>query len=106
MQVIQTQKAKLGENHPHTLRSMCHLQVMYYDESQLEKAENLETQILEGCKAKLARDEDHLDTLSVLHDLASAYHHRERVKEAEKLFLQVNRGHLLLDTYRVLTYCI
>ncbi|KAJ5935998.1 hypothetical protein N7454_005296 [Penicillium verhagenii] len=68
VQVMETYKSKLGEDHPDTLISMGNLASTYRHQGRWEEAEQLEVQVIETHKIKLG--EDHPDTLSSMNNLA------------------------------------
>jgi serine/threonine protein kinase len=68
---LDTRKAKLGPDHPDTLKSMNNLATAYQDSGQLAKAVTLHEDTLKKRKAKLGPD--HPDTLSSMNNLADAY---------------------------------
>ncbi|KAJ6114394.1 hypothetical protein N7486_000172 [Penicillium sp. IBT 16267x] len=92
LQVIETCKSKLGEDHPDTLSSMANLAMAnlastYWNQGRWDEAEQLFVQVIETRKAKLG--EDHPDTLSSIANLASTYWNQGRWEEAEQLEVQV-----------------
>ncbi|CAI7577509.1 unnamed protein product [Penicillium glandicola] len=87
VQVMEMNKAKLGEHHPYTLRTMANLARTYSDQGRWEEAEQLELQVMENMKAQFG--EDHLDTLSSAANLAATYADQGRFEEAEQLEVQV-----------------
>ncbi|CAG8063314.1 unnamed protein product [Penicillium nalgiovense] len=87
VQVMESRKTKLGEDHPDTLTSMANLAVTYRNQGRWEEAEQLEVQVMETRKTKLG--EDHPDTLTSLANLAVTYRNQGRWEEAEQLFVQV-----------------
>ncbi|KAJ6109868.1 hypothetical protein N7486_002103 [Penicillium sp. IBT 16267x] len=68
VQVMETRKTKLGEDHPDTLTSMANLASTYRKQGRWEKAERLFVQGMETSKTKLG--EDHPDTLTSMAYLA------------------------------------
>ncbi|KAJ9492707.1 hypothetical protein VN97_g479 [Penicillium thymicola] len=87
MQVMETRKTKLGEDHPDTLTSISNLALTFWNQGRLEEAELLGVQVMETRKAKLG--EDHPDTLTSISNLALTFYDQGRWKEAELLQVQV-----------------
>jgi tetratricopeptide (TPR) repeat protein len=87
VQVVETRKRVLGEEHPDTLTSIANLASTYRNQGRWKEAEELEVQVMETRKRVLG--EEHLDTLSSMANLASTYKNQGRWKEAEELFVQV-----------------
>ncbi|OOQ91280.1 putative tpr domain protein [Penicillium brasilianum] len=87
VQVMESRKSKLGEDHPDTLTSMHNLALTYQDQGRWEEAEQLQVQVMETRKTKLG--EDHPSTLTSMHNLASTYRQQGRWKEAEQFFVRV-----------------
>ncbi|CAK7228781.1 hypothetical protein SEUCBS140593_007027 [Sporothrix eucalyptigena] len=87
VQVMETQKIKLGADHPDTLTSMGNLALTYESQGRWEEAEKLFVQVMETQKIKLGAD--HPDTLTSMGNLALTYESQGRWEEAEKLFIQV-----------------
>ncbi|KAJ5503479.1 hypothetical protein N7463_006353 [Penicillium fimorum] len=87
VQVVETSKTKLGEDHPDTLSSMANLALTYKNQGRWDEAEQLQIQVMETRKTKLG--EDHPDTLSSMANLASTFWNQGRWDEAEKLQIQV-----------------
>jgi tetratricopeptide (TPR) repeat protein len=87
VQVMETRKRVLGEEHPDTLRSMGNLASTYQNQGRWKEAEELEVQVMETTKRVLG--EEHPDTLLSMGNLASTYWNQGRWKEAEELFVQV-----------------
>ncbi|KAM3470257.1 hypothetical protein MY5147_006524, partial [Beauveria neobassiana] len=83
----ETNKMKLGADHPSTLTSMANLASTYRNQGRWEEAEGLEVQVIETSKTKLGAD--HPDTLASMANLASTYRNQGRWEEAERLFVQV-----------------
>ncbi|KAJ5731809.1 uncharacterized protein N7483_006317 [Penicillium malachiteum] len=99
VQVMETCKTKLGEDHLSTLTSMANLASTYRNQGQWEEAEQLEVQVMETYKIKLGEDrpseqlqvqvmktrktklgEDHSSTLTSMVNLASTYRNQGRTK--------------------------
>ena len=87
VQVIETRKAKLDEDHPDTLNSMRNLAATYINQGRWEEAEQLGVQVMETCKIKLG--EDHPDTLNSIGNLAATFWNQGRWEQAEQLLVQV-----------------
>jgi tetratricopeptide (TPR) repeat protein len=87
VQVMQTTKRVLGNEHPHTLLSMANLAATYRDQGRWREAEELEVQVMETTKRVLSNE--HPDTLSTMANLASTYRNQGRWGEAEELEVQV-----------------
>ena len=88
VQVSETRKRVLGEEHPDTLTSMANLASTYSNQGRWEEAEQLKIQVSETRKRVLG--EEHPDTLTSMANLASTYLHQGRWGEAEQLFVQVS----------------
>ncbi|KAK3984480.1 kinesin light chain [Cladorrhinum sp. PSN332] len=86
-QVMETNKTKLGADHPSTLASMNNLALTYTNQGRWEEAEKLFVQVVETNKTKLGAD--HPDTLTSMANLALTYRNQGRWEEAEKLDVQV-----------------
>jgi tetratricopeptide (TPR) repeat protein len=86
-QVVQLQKAKLGEDHPDTIQSMHSLAIYYSKAGRRQEALQLTEQVVQFRKAKLG--EDHPDTLRSMHNLAIGYSEAGRRPEALQLTEQV-----------------
>ena len=85
--VMNARKAKLGVDHPHTLKSMTNLACTYRNQGRLNKAEKLQVDGMNAKKAKLGLD--HPDTLKSMANLACTYRGQKRLNEAEKLEVDV-----------------
>ena len=70
-EVLAVRKAKLGPDHPDTLRSMSSLATSYDDAGRGDEALKLREEVLAERKAKLGPD--HPDTLASMNSLALAY---------------------------------
>ncbi|MCJ1462542.1 hypothetical protein MMC07_001144 [Pseudocyphellaria aurata] len=90
VQSLQTQREVLGAEHPHTLRTMAKLAVMYSDKKRWYEAEELQMQALRGQEEILGAE--HPDTLGSKANLAWIYSDMNRWNEAEKLQMQALRG--------------
>ncbi|KAH7390643.1 hypothetical protein BKA66DRAFT_568583 [Pyrenochaeta sp. MPI-SDFR-AT-0127] len=87
MQLIETRKRMLGDEHPSTLTSMANLASTYRNQGRWNEAEELQVKDLEICLKVLG--DEHPDTLTSMGNLASTYINQGRWKEAEKLEMQV-----------------
>ncbi|KAF2834451.1 kinesin light chain 3 [Patellaria atrata CBS 101060] len=87
VQVMETRKRVLGDEHPDTLTSMANLASTFWNQGRWKEAEELEVQVMETRK-RVLRDE-HPDTLTSMANLASTYRNQGRWKEAEELDVQV-----------------
>ena len=87
VQVIETKKRVLREEHPDTLASMANLASTYINQGRWKEAEELQAKQLGICSRVLG--EEHPDTLVSMANLASVYRNQGRWKEAEELFVQV-----------------
>ena len=87
VQVMETRKRVLGEEHPDTLSSIANLASTYRNQGRWKEAEELFVQVMEMRKRVLG--EEHPDTLSSMANLASTYRNQGRWKEAEELEVQV-----------------
>lgn len=56
VQVMETRKTKLGDDHSSTLTSMANLASTYLKQGRWEEAEQLEVQVMEMSKTKLGDD--------------------------------------------------
>jgi hypothetical protein len=83
LQVMETRKQVLGEEHPDTLTSMANMASTYWNQGRWKEAEVLNVQVLEATKRVLG--EEHPDTLTSMANLASTYWNQGRWKEAEVL---------------------
>ena len=87
VEVMNTRKAKLGSDHPHTLSSMANLASTYWNQGRWDETEKLGVDVMNARKAKLGSD--HPDTLISIGNLASTYWNQGRWDEAEKLEVDV-----------------
>ncbi|KAL8909884.1 MAG: hypothetical protein Q9171_004797 [Xanthocarpia ochracea] len=87
VQVMQTRKRVLGEEHPSTLTSMANLASTYRNQGRWKEAEELHVQVMQTCARVLG--EEHPSTLTSMANLASTYSNQGRWKEAEELEVQV-----------------
>ncbi|CAG7930460.1 unnamed protein product [Penicillium olsonii] len=86
-QVLETQRARLGIEHPDTLLSMIDLAITFGDQGRLEEAEQLEAQFLETQRTRLGID--HPDTLDRMSSLAFNFWKQGHLEESEQLETQV-----------------
>jgi tetratricopeptide (TPR) repeat protein len=87
VQVMETRKRVLGDEHPDTLTSMGNLALTYWNQGRWKDAEELEVQVIETRKRVLG--DEHPDTLTSIDNLASTYRNQGRWKDAEELNVQV-----------------
>jgi serine/threonine protein kinase len=83
---LDKRKAKLGADHPATLRSMNDLATAYAEAGKLELALALHLETLEKMKVKLGAD--HPDTLNSMNNLAQAYQDAAQLELAMPLFVE------------------
>ena len=89
-ETLKIQKARLGLEHPDTLRSMNNLAGAFWSANQLDKSIPLLEDTLKRQEAKLGRD--HLDTLATLANLGVNYKDADRLKEAIPLLEEAYRS--------------
>ena len=87
VQVMETRKRVLGQEHSDTLLSMGSLAVAYLNQGRWKEAEELEVQVMETRKRVLGQEHPH--TLMSMGSLALGYQNQGRWKEAEELQVQV-----------------
>ncbi|KAH6612769.1 kinesin light chain [Boeremia exigua] len=87
VQVMETRKRVLGDEHPDTLTSIANLASTYWNQGRWKEAEELEVQVIETTKRVLG--DEHPNTLTSIANLASTYWNQGRWKEAEELEVQV-----------------
>jgi tetratricopeptide (TPR) repeat protein len=87
VQVMETRKRVLGQEHPSTLTSMANLASTYRNQGRWKEAEELFVQVMETRKRVLVQE--HPSTLTSMANLASTCRNQGRWKEAEELFVQV-----------------
>ncbi|MCJ1441536.1 MAG: hypothetical protein MMC23_002025 [Stictis urceolatum] len=87
VQVMETRKRVLSDEHPDTLTSMANLASTYWNQGRWKEAEELEVQVMETSQRVLG--DEHPDTLTSMANLASTYRNQGRWKEAEELDVQV-----------------
>ncbi|KAF2008718.1 kinesin light chain [Aaosphaeria arxii CBS 175.79] len=88
VQVMETRKRVLGQEHPGTLTSVASLASTYRNQGRWKEAEELDVQVMETRKRVLG--EEHPDTLASVANLASTYWNQGRWKEAEELDVQLD----------------
>jgi tetratricopeptide (TPR) repeat protein len=86
-QQIETERRKLGLDHPDTLTSMNNLAVTFRNQGRLDAAEELHMQVMETSKKTLGAD--HPDTLASMNNLALTFLSQGRLDAAEELHMQV-----------------
>ena len=87
VQVMETRKRVLGQEHPDTLASIDNLALTFWNQGRWKEAEELEVQVVETRKRVLGQE--HPDTLTSIAILASTFWNQGRWKEAEELDLQL-----------------
>ena len=87
VQVMETRKRVLGQDHPDTLTSMGKLASTSRNQGRWTEAEQLEVQVMETRKRVLGQEHPH--TLTSMANLASTYWNQGRWTEAEQLEVQV-----------------
>jgi tetratricopeptide (TPR) repeat protein len=87
VQVMQTTKRVLGDEHPDTLTSMANLASTYRKQGRWTEAEELNVQVMQA-RMRVLSDE-HPDTLTSTANLALTYSDQGRWREAEELQVQV-----------------
>jgi tetratricopeptide (TPR) repeat protein len=99
VQVMQTSKRVLTDEHPDTLTSIGNLAATYRNQGRWQEAEELELRVLETRKRVLT--DEHPDTLTSMGNLASTYSNQGRWNEAEELEMQVmeTRKRVLTDEH-------
>ena len=99
MQVLQTRKRVLSDEHPSTLTSMNNLALTYSNQGRWKEAEELQAQVMETSKRVLS--DEHPHTLTSMANLAATYSNQGRWTEAEELQAQVmeTRKRLLSDEH-------
>jgi tetratricopeptide (TPR) repeat protein len=83
MQVVETRKKLLGEEHPGTLHRIAILAATYRNQGRWKEAEELGVKVMNTSLRVLG--EEHPDTLRRIANLASTYWNQGRWKEAEEL---------------------
>jgi hypothetical protein len=90
VQVLETHKKVLGDNHPDTLTSMGNLALAYTEQGKHKEAENLHRTALEGREGKLGPD--HPDTLSSVYCLAHFLATVQQYDESTGLYERASSG--------------
>ena len=83
-------KAKLGSDHPRTLKTMSNLAAIYWAAKQLDKSIPLFEKALKRQEATLGRD--HPDTLATVANLSVNYKDAGRLAEAIRLLEEASRA--------------
>jgi tetratricopeptide (TPR) repeat protein len=99
VQVMQTRKRVLTNEHPDTLASMANLASTYIYQGRWKEAEELGVQVMQAMKRVLT--DEHPDTLTSMANLATTYSKQGQWKEAEELGVQVmqTRKRVLTDEH-------
>ncbi|CAN9326707.1 unnamed protein product, partial [Alternaria alternata] len=99
VQVLETRKRVLSDEHPHTLTGMANLASTYRNQGRWKEAEELEIQVLQTRKRVLS--DEHPHTLNSMANLALTYWNQGRWNEAEELQMQVleTRKRVLSDEH-------
>jgi tetratricopeptide (TPR) repeat protein len=87
VEVMESNKTVLGQEHPSTLTSMGSLASIFRNQGRWKEAEDLEIQVMET--RKRVSGQEHPDTLASINNLALTYGNQGRWKEAEDLEVQV-----------------
>ena len=87
VQVMETSRRVLGQEHPSTLTSMASLASTYWKQGHWEESKELDVQVMETRKRVLGQE--HPDTLSSMANLASTFWNQGRWRGAEVLGVQV-----------------
>src|SRR3984957_4465170 len=87
VQVMETRKRVLGEEHPSTLTSMANLALTYWNQGRWKEGEVLDVLVMETRKRVLG--EEHPSTLTSMGNLALTYRNQGQWKEAEVLEVPV-----------------
>jgi tetratricopeptide (TPR) repeat protein len=87
VQVMETRRRVLGEEHPDTLTSTANLALIHRDQGRWSEAEKIQVQVIETMTRILG--EEHLGTLISIGNLASTYRGQRRWSEAEKTQVQI-----------------
>jgi hypothetical protein len=74
VQVTQSRKRVLGQDHPDTLSSIANLALIYWDQGRWKEAEELQVQAVNGLRTTLG--EDHPSTVVSIANLASFHEER------------------------------
>jgi tetratricopeptide (TPR) repeat protein len=87
VEVMETRKRVLSDEHPSTLSSMNNLATTYRNQGRWKEAKELGMQVMETSKRVLS--DEHPSTLISIGNLAATYRNQGRWKEAEELGMQV-----------------
>jgi tetratricopeptide (TPR) repeat protein len=87
LEVTETRRRVLGEEHENTLTSMTQLASTYWKQGLWKKAEELEVKVVEI--RKRLHGEEHLETLTSIANLASTYRDKGQWKKAEEMEVKV-----------------
>ena len=87
VQMMQTSKRVLGDEHPSTLSSTANLASTYWNQGHWAKAEELFVQVMQTRKRVLG--DEHPDTLTSMANLASTYRNQGHWAKGEELEVQV-----------------
>ncbi|KAJ7937769.1 acyl transferase/acyl hydrolase/lysophospholipase [Mycena leptocephala] len=87
VEVMETSKRVLGEEHPSTLTRIANLASTYWNQGRWNDAEALEVEVMETSKRVLG--EEHPSTLTSIANLASTYRNQGRWNDAEALEVEV-----------------
>ncbi|RYN22784.1 hypothetical protein AA0114_g12881, partial [Alternaria tenuissima] len=99
VQVMETRKRVLSDEHPDTLTSMGNLALTYCNQGRWKEAEELQMQVMQTRKRVLS--DEHPDMLTSMGNLALTYWNQGRWNEAEELQMQVmqTRKRVLSDEH-------
>ncbi|CAN9326633.1 unnamed protein product, partial [Alternaria alternata] len=99
VQVMQTRKRMLTDEHPSTLACINNLALTYSNQGRWKEAEELQVQVRQTSKRVLT--DEHPSTLTSMDNLALTYSNQGRWKEAEELEVQVlqTRKRMLTDEH-------
>lgn len=86
-QVVDTRKAKLGDDHIETLRSIRRLATIHLRQGRWEEAMPLQAQVVATMKRTLGDESD--ETLDSMSELSETYYRQGRWKESEELAADV-----------------
>ena len=87
VQVLETTKRALGQEHTDNLASMASLVLTYQSQERRKESEELFVQVIQTFKRELGQE--HPSTLASMANLALTYWKQDRWKEAEELEVQV-----------------
>jgi hypothetical protein len=93
VQVMQTRKRVLGDEHPDTLTIMNDLASTYWNQGRWRETEELQVQVIQARKRVLG--DTHSDTLMIINDLATTYRNQGRWGKAEELDVEEARKRVL-----------